>query len=80
MGGGVVSIVATDLEQAERLLRDQLGIEAQRTENELRIQSDAAAELVPAIATSLGEIIESITIGRPSLEDVFVAKTGRKFQ
>ena len=80
MGDGVISIVATDHDQASRRLRDELGIEPQRTENELRVQSDSAAELVAPIARALGELAESIAIGRPSLEDVFVAKTGRKFQ
>jgi ABC-2 type transport system ATP-binding protein len=43
------------------------------------LQSDSPQTLVPALVDKLGDQAESIVIGRPSLEDVFIAKTGHEF-
>ena len=79
MGGGVVSILAKGVDQAAGILSEQLGLNPKRVGNEIRVQSDQPARLVPAIADELGELAESISVGQPSLEDVFIAKTGKKF-
>ena len=79
MGEGVVTVVATDVERVELLIRDELGLQPQRVQHQLRIQSDQAAALVPVLAERLGDLAQSISIGRPSLEDVFIAQTGHRF-
>tara|TARA_R110002049_G_scaffold2750_8_gene22298 strand:+ start:256667 stop:257638 length:972 start_codon:yes stop_codon:yes gene_type:complete len=79
MGGGFVTVVAIDNAHAEGVLRNELGLDPQSTENEIRIQHDSPAELVPAIAAALGANAQSISVGRPSLEDVFISKTGHRF-
>jgi ABC-2 type transport system ATP-binding protein len=79
MGAGIVTVVASDVAQVERLLRSELGLDPQRVHRQFRIQSDSPATLVPALVEKLGDQAESITIGRPSLEDVFIAKTGHEF-
>jgi ABC-2 type transport system ATP-binding protein len=35
--------------------------------------------MVPRIAQTLGDRMQSISVGRPGLEDVFIAKTGHRF-
>ncbi|WP_419194659.1 ATP-binding cassette domain-containing protein [Novipirellula herctigrandis] len=80
LGDGVVTIESTNVSDAERILREELGLFPQRLHHQLRLQSDSAAELVPVISARLGNQVQAITIGRPSLEDVFIAKTGHKFQ
>ncbi|TWU42143.1 ABC transporter ATP-binding protein [Novipirellula artificiosorum] len=79
LGKGVVTIEAEDVAAAERVLRNELGLDPQRLHHQLRLQSDTPAELVPLISDRLGHLLQAITIGRPSLEDVFIAKTGHKF-
>lgn len=79
MGQGLVTIVAAEVDVVERLLIDQLGLSPQRMHHQLRLQSDSPATLVPVLSQTLGERAQSITIGRPSLEDVFIAKTGLEF-
>ncbi|QDT02493.1 Daunorubicin/doxorubicin resistance ATP-binding protein DrrA [Rubripirellula lacrimiformis] len=79
MGGGLVTIQAADAEAVQATLRDDLGLDVQRLDHQLRLQSDAPEDLVPRLIAALGDRAESITIGRPSLEDVFVAKTGQAF-
>ena len=79
MGDGIVTVVASDASGVEQILRDELGLDPQRIHHQLRLQSDSPATLVPVLVEKLGDRAESITIGRPSLEDVFVAKTGHEF-
>lgn len=79
MGGGIITIVANDVVRAEQMLRDQLGLSPQRLHHQLRLQAESPATLVPALIETLGEEAQSINIGRPSLEDVFIAKTGQAF-
>ncbi len=79
MGDGLVTIQTADVDAVEAILRDEMAIDVQRLHRQLRIQSDAPETLVPRLIERLGKQVESITIGRPSLEDVFVAKTGQAF-
>ncbi len=79
IGAGVVTVSTAAIEQAEKKLSVELSLTSQRMQNQLRIQSDSPAELVPKIAECLGDLADSISVGRPSLEDVFIAKTGHQF-
>ena len=79
MGEGVITIVANDASRAENILRNQLGLTPQRLHDQIRLKVDAPAKLVPVLVETLGEEAQSISLGRPSLEDVFIAKTGEAF-
>ena len=60
-------------------LRDDLGLQPQRVHHQFRLQTDSPATLAPALVEKLGDQAQSISIGRPSLEDVFIEKTGHEF-
>ena len=79
MGEGIVTVVARDADRVEHVLRGELGLDPQRVRHQFRLQSDSPATLVPVLVDKLGDQAESIVIGRPSLEDVFIAKTGHEF-
>ncbi len=79
MGEGMVTVSAGDLDAVERVLRDELQLPVQRAGHQLRIRSDRAATLVPQLAERLGDRVQSIAVGRPGLEDVFISKTGHQF-
>lgn len=79
LGEGLVTVTATDAAVVERILRDEMGLAVRRVHDQLRIQSERAAELVPTVAKRLGDKAQSITLGRPDLEDVFIEKTGHRF-
>ncbi len=79
LGEGIVTIVADDLDQVEQCLVKELGLQPQRMRQQVRVQSDSPASLVPILAEKLGSQARSIAVGRPSLEDVFIAKTGLEF-
>ncbi|MAI72179.1 MAG: ABC transporter ATP-binding protein [Rhodopirellula sp.] len=79
MGQGVITIVANDASRAESILRNQLGLAPQRLHHQIRLNVESPAKLLPLLIETLGEEVQSINLGRPSLEDVFIAKTGEVF-
>ncbi len=79
LGDALITVSAVDPDEAEKVLRDELGLDTQRVSGQLRVRAENAASLVPRIADRLGSRVESITVGRPGLEDVFIAKTGYRF-
>ena len=79
MGEGVITVVANDALRAESILRNQLGLTPQRLHHQIRLKVDSPAKLIPVLVETLGEEVQSISLGRPSLEDVFIAKTGKAF-
>ncbi|MGI9473815.1 MAG: ATP-binding cassette domain-containing protein, partial [Rubripirellula sp.] len=79
MGDGVVTVIANDVSGVDRILREDLGLSPQRLHHQFRLQTESPATLVPSLVETLGDKAQTINIGRPSLEDVFVAKTGQEF-
>ncbi len=79
MGDGLITIESADLDAVEKILRDEMGLETQRASNQVRIRCAGAPAWVPKIADRLGDSVHSISVGRPGLEDVFIAKTGYHF-
>ena len=79
MGDGLITISAGNVAAVESILRDELQLDPQRVANQIRIRCQGAAALVPRIAERLGDQVQSIAVGRPGLEDVFIEKTGYRF-
>lgn len=79
MGDGLITISSADLDGIEVILRDEMGLETQRASNQVRIRCEGAAAWIPKIADRLGDSVHTISVGRPGLEDVFIAKTGYQF-
>ena len=80
LGQSVVTIESNEPSTVESILREDLDLVFKRVHQQFRIHSESAASLVPVLAEKLGDRAESISIGKPSLEDVFIAKTGQRFR
>jgi ABC-2 type transport system ATP-binding protein len=80
VGGEVVRLRVGDPEWAAARLRERLGIEAVTGPESLRFELAGAHERVVELIGALGDRVRSITVSRPSLEDVFVRRTGRDFR
>jgi len=77
--GGQVLIIHTTATAAVLSWLSQRNIDAQQVDGQIRIACPEAASLVSPLASEFGERIESLTLGQPSLEDVFIARTGHRF-
>ncbi|MGB0595134.1 MAG: ABC transporter ATP-binding protein [Rubripirellula sp.] len=78
LGDGIVTIETSEISRAVQWLEDR-GMTALQMEDHLRVQSSNPRELVPQLMEYLGDACQSIAVGRPSLEDVFIARTGYGF-
>ncbi len=79
LGGETVTVGTHDVAGLAADLGKQFDVAAETVGDTVRFQHDDAAALVPRIASAFGERIQSVALGRPTLEDVFVARTGHRF-
>ncbi|MEM9826670.1 MAG: ATP-binding cassette domain-containing protein [Planctomycetota bacterium] len=80
VGGDLITIVPRDTAAVASILENDLHLEAKRVHNQFRVLAPEPAGLLPELMQRLGDQADSVTIGKPSLEDVFVAKTGKRFE
>ena len=88
LGGDVVSITCADPESLSKLLATEFDVQPRLVDGQLRlehgsevasVQTSSNVALVQLIMDQFGDQIQTITVGRPSLEDVFISKTGHQF-
>lgn len=80
LSGEMISIRAAEPNELLAKLRAKYGDVSLVTGGEIRLNRPGAHLLVGEIMNDLGPNIDSITLGRPTLEDVFIAKTGYQFR
>jgi ABC-2 type transport system ATP-binding protein len=79
VGGDVVVINARDAEALRKKIADRMRIEAALVDGALRVERPRGHEFVRDVVEAFGGEIESVTFGKPTLEDVFVHLTGERF-
>jgi ABC-2 type transport system ATP-binding protein len=78
LGDQVLSIQAQAPREILQWLLDR-SITAQLYQQTIRATGSGVAQLVSPLMETWGNQIQSVTVGRPSLEDVFMARTGHYF-
>ena len=76
VGADRVVVGTADDEAALAALRDRFGIEATTAEGAVTFHVDAGEAFVPRLFAELGVEITTVTVARPTLDDVFLALTG----
>ena len=76
VGADRVALGTEDDAAAVGALRDRFGIEAAVTEGAVMFHVAAGASFVPRLFAELGVGITSVTVSRPTLDDVFLRYTG----
>jgi ABC-2 type transport system ATP-binding protein len=83
LGGDTLSLQARDphrlAEEIRRRFAAALPAAVQVVNNTVRWQHREAHRLVPQIMESLADQVQAVTVSKPSLEDVFIARTGHRF-
>jgi ABC-2 type transport system ATP-binding protein len=79
VGGDVVVIEAEAPADLREKVRARFGLEAQVVDGTLRVERERGHELVRDVVEAFPGEVRSVTFGRPTLEDVFVHVTGRRF-
>lgn len=80
VGGDCLTIQAVQPDQFARRLSELFGVVPQRVGDGLRIEAEIGHELLAQIARTCPGEFRSLTLGKPSLEDVFIKLTGRRLE
>ena len=79
LGGDTLILRTTDGESLAAAIRDQFHLTPTIVDGTVRLEQPNGHELVSRLIESLGSQIDAVTLGRPTLEDVFIARTGHQF-
>lgn len=78
LGGDIVILQSSDLRKLKRGIYRQFRLDGTVSNNELHLRVHGGAEILPKLVRSFPDLIESTTLRKPSLEDVFLQKTGHR--
>lgn len=78
LGEQVLRVQTTDQASVMEWLEAR-GVQPQKVDQQLRVNSASASQLVEPLSQAFGERIQTLSLGQPSLEDVFIARTGHRF-
>ena len=78
-GEVVICIATNETQDVARILNDRLGITSKVLDGQVRITTPDAMSSLSAIIEETQSLASTVLVGRPSLEDVFISKTGHKF-
>jgi len=77
VGGDVVTVAPAELrEQIEK----HFGVKASVVDNTVRIERPRGHEFIPALIEAFPGKIDSVSVGKPTIEDVFIHLTGHRFE
>ncbi len=79
IGGDVVVLETRDPESLAQRVKSRFGIEAAVVGNTVRIEREAGHRFVTDVVEGFPGEVESVHISKPTLEDVFIHRTGHRF-
>lgn len=78
IGGDIITLTTPDPARLTASLRENFQLEPQLLDSIIRFEKQNAAEFVPTLIKSLPEQILTLSISKPTLEDVFIRLTGHR--
>jgi ABC-2 type transport system ATP-binding protein len=79
IGGDVILLAAHDPESLAQRLRERFRIDAQVLDGQVRMEKANGHRFITDIVEGFPGEIEAVSVSKPSLEDVFIRRTGHKF-
>lgn len=79
IGGDVITLTSHEPAQLRQALQERLAVDAMEFENGIRFERANGHQFVPQLIESLPGMVDSVSVGKPTLEDVFMHVTGREF-
>ena len=79
IGGDIVSVEAQDPDALAAAVKERFGIEGRVVEDTIHFEKDEGHRFVPQLIDAFPDRVDSISLGKPTLEDVFVQLTGHRF-
>jgi ABC-2 type transport system ATP-binding protein len=80
IGGDVISLTTRQPQRVAEMIREKFQLATETLGDAVRIEKPRGHEFVPQLIESLPGMIDSVSVGKPTLEDVFIHVTGRWFR
>ncbi|HBT19860.1 MAG TPA: ABC transporter ATP-binding protein [Peptococcaceae bacterium] len=77
VGGDVITFATDYQSDAALFIKKEFGIEAKVVDNKVVFEAENGEELIPLLVSRFKRNIKSISLRRPTLDDVFLKITGR---
>jgi ABC-2 type transport system ATP-binding protein len=79
VGGDSITIQTADPARLAADIAEHFGVEPLVLDGSVRLEQAAGHQWIVRLVEAFPQQIESITLGKPTLEDVFIARTGHRF-
>jgi ABC-2 type transport system ATP-binding protein len=79
IGGDVILLEARDPQSLADRIRTKFQLEATVMNNEVRLEIENGHLFVPEVVEAFPGEIQSLSVSKPTLEDVFIHRTGHRF-
>jgi len=79
IGGDVLTILSLRPDELARNIRQKFNIEAKALDGQVRVEREEGHTLIPQLVEAFPGLVQSVTLGKPTLEDVFIHLTGHRF-
>lgn len=79
VGGDCLTIRGREMESLSEKIRTRFLVDTKIVAGAARIEHEHGHELLRRIVDAFPDEVASITLGKPTLEDVFIARTGHRF-
>jgi ABC-2 type transport system ATP-binding protein len=79
IGGDVILLEARDPQTLADRIRNKFQVEATVMDNQVRIEIENGHRFVPDVVEAFPGEIQSLSVSKPTLEDVFIHRTGHRF-
>lgn len=79
LGGDTIILRTADTNGLAEAIGRQFSLTPAVVDGTVRLEHPEGHRLVPELVEAFGNEIEAVTLGKPTLEDVFIARTGHQF-
>jgi ABC-2 type transport system ATP-binding protein len=79
IGGDVILLEARDPQTLADRIRTKFQVDATLIDNQVRLEIENGHRFVPDVVEAFPGEIQSLSVSKPTLEDVFIHRTGHKF-
>jgi ABC-2 type transport system ATP-binding protein len=77
IGGDVITLASADPHAVREAIAQQLGVESEVVGGSVRLERPRGHELVPQLIEAAPGLVDSVSVGKPTLQDVFIRLTGQ---
>ncbi|OGR89346.1 MAG: ABC transporter ATP-binding protein, partial [Elusimicrobia bacterium RIFCSPLOWO2_01_FULL_59_12] len=79
IGGDVITVETPDPENLRSRIESKFSAASQVVDGSVRIERQNGHEFIPQLVGAFPGLLTAVTLGKPTLEDVFIKKTGHRF-